>query len=277
MPFLFKVNNVPPGPPAPTATSGTNIEVDSFSANWEASMGATGYKLDVATDIDFNSFVVGYNDLDVSNVVTYSVDSNIDPNTDYYYRVRAYDNNGTSSNSNTISLTTSAGPIELVLGYNAMAVVDHPPWTQVLWTDPGNAVDNTNWTYAYNAAPQWPDQYSKVLKGTAHGNIVNSGIISKVEMGFKGGISFGSATGTSTYFPIFNGSTYGAGSYTEPFAPYTTVWKDITSDANGPGAGNWTWGDIDNLDVGVGLKASVYSSNSIIMDQLYLRITYTAV
>ena len=93
-------------PAAPVATAATNIESDSFSANWNSSTGAAGYRLDVALDNGFSSFVSGYNNLNVNNVVTYSVDSNIDPDTDYYYRVRAYNTGGTSTNSNTISLTT---------------------------------------------------------------------------------------------------------------------------------------------------------------------------
>ena len=93
--------------PAPVATAATNIQATSFSANWNASSGATGYRLDVATDSGFTSFVTGYNNLNVSNVLTYSVNSNISAGTTYYYRVRAYDGSGTSGNSNTISLTTA--------------------------------------------------------------------------------------------------------------------------------------------------------------------------
>jgi hypothetical protein len=97
-------------PPAPTATAASNIQSTSFSANWNASTGATGYRLDVATDSGFSSYVSGYQNLDVSNVTTYSVSSNINPGTTYYYRVRAYNGSGTSGNSNTINLTTTTGP-----------------------------------------------------------------------------------------------------------------------------------------------------------------------
>jgi hypothetical protein len=93
-------------PDAPVATDATDVGAASFSANWEASSGATGYYLDVATDSGFTSFVSGYENLDVGDVLTYSVDSNISAGTDYYYRVRAYNTYGTSSDSNTISLTT---------------------------------------------------------------------------------------------------------------------------------------------------------------------------
>ncbi len=105
-------------PPAPVATAATNIQGDSFSANWNASGSATGYLLDVATDSGFTSFVSGYQDLDVGPVLTYSVANwPISPGTTYYYRVRAYNDNGTSGNSNTISLTTLAG---LMLGNHTL-------------------------------------------------------------------------------------------------------------------------------------------------------------
>jgi hypothetical protein len=98
-------------PAAPVATAATSVQSASFSANWNTSTGATGYRLDVATDSGFTSFVSGYNNLDVGNVLTYSVNTNISANTTYYYRVRAYNGSGTSGNSNTISLTTaSCGP-----------------------------------------------------------------------------------------------------------------------------------------------------------------------
>ena len=92
-------------PSAPVATAATNISQTSFDANWNASTGADGYYLDVATDSTFTNFVNGYNNLNVGSVLTYTV-SGLTPETDYYYRLRAYNSGGTSGNSNTIALTT---------------------------------------------------------------------------------------------------------------------------------------------------------------------------
>src|SRR5207253_638013 len=92
------------------ATAATNIGSDHFDANWNASTGAASYRLDVATDVGFTSFVSGYNNLVLGNVTTASV-TGLNPATQYYYRVRAVNATGTSANSNTITLTTLDIPV----------------------------------------------------------------------------------------------------------------------------------------------------------------------
>ncbi len=82
----------------------TNISAASFHANWLASAGATNYFIDVATDIGFTSFVAGYQNLLVGDVVTKSV-TGLSPASTYYYRVRAQNSGGTSDNSSTIAVT----------------------------------------------------------------------------------------------------------------------------------------------------------------------------
>lgn len=92
-------------PVAPVTTPATSITSSSFIANWNNVANATSYRLDVATDNEFNSFVAGYNNLNVGNVNQYSVDG-LDSNTEYFYRVRAHNNCGTGESSTTINLTT---------------------------------------------------------------------------------------------------------------------------------------------------------------------------
>jgi len=95
----------PPG--APTATSATGMTGNSFTANWSSSSGASGYRLDVSTNSSFSSFVTGFQDLDVGDVLGRTV-TGLSANTTYFYRVRAYNSAGTSSSSNTISVTTTS-------------------------------------------------------------------------------------------------------------------------------------------------------------------------
>ena len=93
--------------PAIVATTATGVSSRDFTAQWTASVGATGYYLDVSTSSTFSSFVTGYNNLSVGNVVAYSV-MGLTASTVYYYRVRAENACGTSTNSTTVSLTTVA-------------------------------------------------------------------------------------------------------------------------------------------------------------------------
>src|SRR5207249_1978837 len=93
------------------ATAATSVTDHGFTANWDAATGATSYRLDVATDIDFTSFVAGYNDLNVGNVTSEAV-TGLTPGETYYYPVRDVDVGGTSGDSNTIStITVPAAPV----------------------------------------------------------------------------------------------------------------------------------------------------------------------
>jgi len=92
-------------PGIPVATSATGITSTGFTANWNASSGSTSYRLDVAANSSFTTYVY-------ANMAINGLSSNIGgltANTTYYYRVRGYNDSGTSGNSNTISVTTVAG------------------------------------------------------------------------------------------------------------------------------------------------------------------------
>jgi antibiotic biosynthesis monooxygenase (ABM) superfamily enzyme len=93
--------------PAPLATAATGILTDGFTANWDASIGAIGYYLDVASDAGFTTLLnnSGSGNEDVGAVLTKTI-TGLTAGTPYYYRVRAYNANSTSGNSNVIPLTT---------------------------------------------------------------------------------------------------------------------------------------------------------------------------
>jgi hypothetical protein len=92
-------------PAAPTAKAATNVTKSGFTAHWSGVTGATSYRLDVSTSSTFSSYLSGYQNLDLGNVISRSV-SGLSAGRSYYYRVRAHNSAGTSGNSNVISVTT---------------------------------------------------------------------------------------------------------------------------------------------------------------------------
>jgi subtilisin family serine protease len=99
----------PDGPQPPAAPSGltaSNVTSRSFRASWAVSAAATGYRVDVSTRSDFSTRLSGYDNLDVRNVVFLDV-TGLSRNTNYHVRVRAYNGNGTSDNSATLSVRTA--------------------------------------------------------------------------------------------------------------------------------------------------------------------------
>ena len=117
----------------PVANNGSDPTTESFQANWEASLGATGYLLDVSTLNDFSTFVPGYNDLDVGNVTSYTV-SGLSSGITYYYRVRAYNTCERSGYSETISYNTVISTCESTGGWEYNDYCWFEPSTSTLGT-----------------------------------------------------------------------------------------------------------------------------------------------
>ena len=95
-----------PTPAPPTALGATNVTNSSFTAHWSSVSGAIGYRMDVSTKQSFSSYVPGYQNLDVGNPTSYPV-TGLQANTSYYYRLRSYNSNGTSPNSNVVTVKTA--------------------------------------------------------------------------------------------------------------------------------------------------------------------------
>lgn len=89
----------------PSAAAATGAELNGFNANWNATAGAAGYFLDVATDANFTNWVSGYANRDVGNVVTFPV-SGLSSGETYYYRIRGYNGPYRTYYSNTVSVDT---------------------------------------------------------------------------------------------------------------------------------------------------------------------------
>jgi hypothetical protein len=89
-------------PSAPVALDPDVIGPDYFIALWQPVALATGYRLDVAFDINFSQMVPGYENLDAGSN-TEALVSGLEAMT-YYYRVKAYNALFTGQNSNTIAV-----------------------------------------------------------------------------------------------------------------------------------------------------------------------------
>jgi len=101
--YVYGYELLPPG--APLAMAATNRTSSGFTANWGPISSATGYRLKVATDIDFTNLVSGYEDFYVGNVFSKIV-VGLSHATTYYFSVKAENSAGMSAGSNKIAVTT---------------------------------------------------------------------------------------------------------------------------------------------------------------------------
>lgn len=97
--------NCSSAPSAPVVNTASGVYPDHFTITWSSSSGATNYFLDIATDAAFTSFVSGYNNLQTGNTTQYII-YGLTYNTKYFYRVRAFNDCGTSSSSAADSIST---------------------------------------------------------------------------------------------------------------------------------------------------------------------------
>jgi chitodextrinase len=96
---------LPPIPETPTMNPATDIGNIGFTLNWASVPQAERYRLDISSNSSFTTFVSGYQNLDVGNVLTWDV-SLPGPIT-YYCRVRAENSSGVSGDLNNIVVTTT--------------------------------------------------------------------------------------------------------------------------------------------------------------------------
>jgi hypothetical protein len=127
-------------PVVPVAVAATNITLTGFTANWNAADGANGYYIDVAYDSVFNFMVNNFENRDVANVTSIAVPE-LNENTTYYYRVRAYNEIGTTANSNVISVTTLKNTIE-ISDANIIGVYPNPS-NGKFFINTGNLINST--------------------------------------------------------------------------------------------------------------------------------------
>jgi hypothetical protein len=96
---------------SPVLSGATSVSSTGMTINWGAVTGASSYLLDLATDVNFSSFVSGYNGKVVTTGTSETATS-LTAGTRYYYRVLAVNASGNSvysSTGDTVTLSGSAG------------------------------------------------------------------------------------------------------------------------------------------------------------------------
>ncbi|WP_445713214.1 T9SS sorting signal type C domain-containing protein [Flavobacterium sp.] len=88
----------------PVIITPTNLQCDSFDANWNTVSGAISYLLYVSTTSNFTAILPGYDGLDVGNVTSYTI-SGLDYSTTYYYRIQAVSSACSSRFSSTVNFS----------------------------------------------------------------------------------------------------------------------------------------------------------------------------
>ncbi|HZY80327.1 MAG TPA: fibronectin type III domain-containing protein [Cyclobacteriaceae bacterium] len=192
-------------PANPANLSVTQINQTSFTANWSAVNGATGYFVDAAVDNSFASLLPGYNNKAV-NDVSISI-TGLTTNTIYYVRVRSANTSGASGNSTVLSALTlpptpTAGPADLsptqtsfsakwgsvagATGYNLTVASDATFGPHILANYNNQAVGNVTSFSINNGLVPGTTYYYRVSASNASGSSPASNVIQVTTLGSSG-------------------------------------------------------------------------------------------
>jgi len=253
----FTVGVVPDLPEVPVALEASHKGINTFKANWTGSTGAEFYNLDVATDTGFTTFVPGYNNLAVGNVISFTV-TGLEMDTIYYYRVRAANAGGSSTNSNTISIST---------GYSSFtdvsANIPGTIWGDVAWGD----YDNDGDLDLYKNGHLNSSEMSWVYRN-------DSGIFTDIHAGIPG-IKYGSADwgdyDNDGDLDLLLTGDIGT-SISRIYRNDSGAFTDINAGLQGTVDSDAKWGDYDNdgdLDIVLSGSTTDYPSSSTPFTKIY--------
>jgi len=129
-----------------------------------------GYYLDVAKDASFTNYLPGYQNLNVGNVINYTISGLADGGV-YYYRVRSYNYCGVSPNSDIIMFTykgdSSSTPGTILGGSLAVCVGSNTP----AFTNSGSNPTNGIWSI-FNQTGSATITQAGIVTGVSPGNVL---------------------------------------------------------------------------------------------------------
>lgn len=195
-------------PGVPSLNAVTNATLTSFVVTWGAVNYAAGYYLDVATDASFTTFVPGFNNRNVNNVLSFNVTS-LTGCTTYYARLRAYSGcAGTSANSNVITHAQTS-PIYATFSYTgAVQTFTVPACVSRINVSIWGAGGGGHW-YTSGGAGAYVNGYVNVTPGATYYVVVGQGGLTNGQTAYAGGGAGVNNTsgGGGGYSGLFNSST----------------------------------------------------------------------
>lgn len=140
----------------------SEVRTTSFALNWPEADGASTYRVDVATDVNFTNILPAYN-----NKVVTTTECNVtglERNTTYYYRVRGVASGGGQSASSTVKNVTTH---KCDVYYNDNGGSGGPGITDLTadWTLPDSVAVPTRTGYTFTG------YYTAMINGTQYYNI----------------------------------------------------------------------------------------------------------
>lgn len=146
----------PPDPPsAPTAYDATLVSWDGFQANWSQVPDVVEYYLYVSTNSSFSNYVGDFNGKLVNG--TSAIVSGLEDGTNYYYRLKAHNAQGTSHYSNIIAVSTQLAPLLLTFNntiFTPITLTVNGYGTRVIQANQSTtyAIDQADGSYSYTAS-----------------------------------------------------------------------------------------------------------------------------
>lgn len=144
------------------------------------------------------------------------------------------------------------------------------------WLTMTNAWDSVNNTYATRSVAAGANETTTYIRATDYPATSSAETITKVEVGIEGRVA--NTALNVALRPLFNGTATGTaqqilGTLITTSDTGATYYVDVTGDAAGPGAANWTWTDVQNLDVLVHGSSTSGSRRILYLDQIRLQVT----